>query len=95
MKDKKKWLKGWKVIMRDSRMSCVAHNFSSVLASKRAAVLYKRNKITKNSKNCGPLAVFKTREEARKFIKRCFRELDNTRKIVKCLYKKSEGTSYL
>ena len=75
---KKEWKKGWKVIRKYSRKSC--SNISS-------RVVYHKNKITKRPEKCGPLAVFKTREKARVFIKnpsiqvRC--------KIVKCLYTKS------
>ena len=76
-----KWKKGWKVIMAATRVSCSNGMYRSVE--------YKKNKIVGRPKDCGPLAVFNTREAARNFAKRHL-GYPRSRKIVKCLYKKSK-----
>jgi hypothetical protein len=90
-REKKKWKNGWKVIRAD-RYSCTA--------SERAfPVKYPKNKIALRPMFCGPLAVFETREAARRF-KRSYElsyyiKWDNTDqwKIVKCKYIKSGATA--
>lgn len=84
---KQEWVKGWKVIRincGESRVSCTSDGHE---------VLYEKDKITGRPENCGPLAVFKTREVAREFKRRFWYHWRGCRiKIVKCLYKKSEDT---
>lgn len=84
---KQEWLKGWKVIMKDNRMSCTN------LHSGCHGVIYKKDTVTGRPKDCGPLAVFRTRKAARRFImlRVSFSFLPNKKKkVVKCLYKRSK-----
>lgn len=83
---KQEWLKGWKVIMRKTRESCTYDH---------RIVTYKKYGITGRPKHCGPLAVFKTRQAARKFLQTTWghsKHSYNLRRIVKCLYKKAKAT---
>jgi len=77
---KQDWKKGWKIIMSYSRRSCTNDGHE---------VTYETNEITKRPNGCGPLAVFEIKKMARTFLKK-FRWNTHDRKIVKCLYKKSE-----
>lgn len=85
---KQEWLTGWKVIRKITRQSCTGNH--------RHMVTYKKYGITGRPKHCGPLAVFKTMEAARRFVRTIWghsKHSHNHIKIVKCLYKKSKDTS--
>jgi len=80
----KKTCKGWKVIRRIDRRSCIA------LVRPNASVTYIKNKATKRRKKHGPLAVFETRKAARKFVFYRHYKKYNWR-IVKCIYIRSKS----
>lgn len=85
-KNKEKWIRGWKVIMRNTRESCTSNH---------QIVKYNKNTIVRRPKDCGPLAVFKTRKAARDFLLLSFYTFNRpkkhkSRKIVKCIYIKSK-----
>lgn len=89
MSNKKEWKKGWKVINKD-RLSCTA-------PYRKHPVKYLKNKETsrptaEKGRAYGPLAVFKTREDARMFKKRVLNITSENKqwKIVKCKYVESK-----
>lgn len=73
--------KGWKVIRKIDRKSCTAK-------IRYYPVIYKKNKKIKSPVGCGPLAVFKTREAARSFLRAnsIHATIVGGWKIVKCVY---------
>jgi hypothetical protein len=73
----KNWKKGWKVLGKN-RQSCT-HPYRSHISF----VVYPKGEAAFPRKGCGPLAVFKTRRDARRF--KILGE-----KIVKCLYIQSK-----
>lgn len=82
MSNGQKWLKGWKVIRSDGRRSCTG--------TLHKQVIYNKNNIVGRPEGCGPLAVFRTRNSARSFIKENFRHSNIKRDIVECLYIRSK-----
>lgn len=94
-----KWKKGWKVIrlLRDPasiyylrvkgriRRATYSNRISVTYNERAKPVCYKKGKIVGRPRNCGPLAVFKTRKQARMFVKHIC-----PGKIVKCLYIESK-----
>lgn len=79
---KNKWKKGWKVINKETRRSCT-------YTDRNKPVHYKKNKVVGRPNFCGPLAVFKTKKEARNFIYtngKFFLPMC----VVKCLYIESK-----
>ena len=85
---KQEWKKGWKVIT-PHRESCTWRD--RLIQSK---CYYSINEITKRPKRCGPLAVFRTRQNARDFKKTLEKNIISFRnhnfKIVRCVYKGSK-----
>ena len=77
-----KWKKGWKVINKETRLSCTYEERSN-------PVHYKKNKTVGKPLFCGPLAVFKTRRAARNFLFTLTGILP-TMQIVKCVYTESK-----
>lgn len=75
------WKKGWKVLSPDRR-SC-----TYMCRSPKSVCSYPKNKVIRQRKGCGPLAVFHTRARAREFGDGC------GDKIVKCLYIPSKFTT--
>ena len=82
----KKQCKGWKVIRRKDRQSCTGH------VRPEASVTYIKNKEVKRREKHGPLAVFETREAARKFIANRIHPTWHKKywRIVKCKYTESQ-----
>ena len=89
-----KLLRGWKCIVIDGRKSFISrwgtpYNGPYIRASLHYPVQVTKTRTVGN----GPLAVFKTRREARAFLARenglIFERHELKMKIVKCLYKPS------
>ena len=73
-----KWEDGWKVVHKDDKSGKMYSAIASNL------VEYRFNEITRPRKGCGPLAVYKTRRQARQFI---FGNM-----VVRCQYIPSKHT---
>lgn len=81
-----KWQNGWKVI-RNDRYSCTA-------VHREFPIKYLKNRIAEQPTHCGPLAVFETRQAARRFkrdYEHSFCEKSIYWMIVKCKYIKSRA----
>jgi hypothetical protein len=81
---KVKWKRGWKVIRRADRLSCTASH-------RNHPVKYIKGKEVRPKRKNGPLAVFETREAARRFLNCNAGKVDGlypykSWKIVKCHY---------
>jgi hypothetical protein len=72
------WKKGWKVIHKTTRQSITA-------MYRIYPRVYPKDVVVGRPKDCGPLAVFRTRQSARTFAKYFYC------KIVKCLYLPSKA----
>lgn len=85
---KEKWKKGWKVITKEERMSCIA---GSCNCANR--VYYPIDGIAEPAPGNGPLAIFKTRGSARDFLTMFL--LRPYCKIVECEYIEHTGEKVL
>jgi hypothetical protein len=94
------WVKGWKVVrkLNNGRFVSATYGYGSIFIEddiKRGWCFYKKDKITKRPKGCGPLGCFKTIKDARYFAGNMWtRNDDYNFYVFPCFYMKSKDTYF-